>query len=407
MNREPSLISGTSTVEESNNAMILRVLSGALRGCEFQLSPGKTLVLIGTQEVEQDPGQLLNIPENTIYLPALEGASNFEILVDGDATVRLRILDQENSQEIACILNAIHTAGTLSFAIKPINQEWSQAVLHPTTVATTIDGMDAVLTRKNIFNFPYIFGVASVVLALVLGTFGYQAWMKSKHQYSNTLSTLLQGSSEKIDILEGRDQVLYVFTNSDRDMSWANQIIVRSKFHQPVKVTTYQDEEASIAKKISNSYPNFFYHAIHLDVPDRPQIFYSATRDHYSQANLNQFTQKLESLLPYAQHIQMIPVDDQAVADQANSALDKLGIRYVRADHSNSVTFLIQGDIEDGNLQRIRNFVDDFNQQWGGHYVQFSIELRDEAFKGKSFLHNNNSSYVKVSPSYWYFLQAH
>lgn len=404
MDLEPSLINDTDT-GDSDSTLLLRILNGALKGCEFQLASGKTLVLIGDPNTEQESGELLNIPENSIYIPALDGANNFEIFVDDDKSVRLRILAQDSSQETPCTLNTIYNAGTLSFAIKPVNEEWTQAVLNP--VATNLSSPALTLGNKSTVNFSNIFLIAGVALTLALGIFGYQWLSTPKHQYSNKLATLLQGSSQKIDLLEGRDQVLYVFTNSDRDMAWAKQIIIRSNFNETVKITTYQNEEANIAQKIARDYPDFFFHAIHLSNADRPKIFYSETRNQFSQKNLNQFAQKLESAFPYIQKAELIPIADKIVVDQANTTLDKLGIQYVRRDHKNGVTFLIHGDIEDSNLQKVSTFVDNFNKQWDGNYVQFSIELKDDAFTGKSFLHSNSSSYVKLNPASWYFLQPH
>lgn len=404
MDLEPSLINDTDT-GDSDNTLILRILNGALKGCEFQLTTGKTLVLIGDPNTEQASGELLNIPENSIYIPALEGANNFEILIDADSSIRLRILGQDGSQESACTLNSVQNAGTLSFAIKSVNEEWAHAVLNPST--SSLNGPALTLSDKSSINVSSLFLIAGIALTLVLGFLGYQWLSTPKHQYSNTLATLLQGSSQKIDVLEGGDQVLYVFTNSDRDMAWAKQIIVRSNFNEAVKITTYQNEEASIAQKIARDYPDFFVHAIHLTNANRPKIFYSATRNQFNQKHLNQLVQKLENTFPYIQKAEFIPISDKIVVDQANTALDKLGIQYVRRDHHNGVTFLIHGDIEDSNLQKVSAFVDNFNKQWDGNYVQFSIELKDDAFPGKSFLHSNTSSYVKLNPGSWYFLQPY
>lgn len=402
MDLEPSLINDTHT-GDSDSTLTLRILNGALKGCEFQLPSGKTLVLIGDPTTEQESGELLNIPENSIYIPALDGANNFEIFVDDDRSVRLRILSQDSSQETPCILNKVHNAGTLSFAIKPVDEEWTQAVLNP--VATNISNPTLTLGNKSAVNFSNIFLITGVALTLALAIFGYQWLSTPKHQYNTKLATLLQGSSQKIDLLEGRDHVLYAFTNSDRDMAWAKQVIIRSNFNEAVKVTTYQNEETNLAQKIASDYPGFFFHAIHLSSADKPKIFYSATRNQLSQNHLNQLAQKLENTFPYIKKIELIPIADEIVVSQANSALDKLGIQYVRRDHENGITFLIHGDIEDSNLQKVSSFVDSFNKQWDGNYVQFSIELKDDAFNGKSFLHNNSSSYVKLNPASWYFLQ--
>ncbi|MDI8799794.1 hypothetical protein MJM59_28450, partial [Salmonella enterica subsp. enterica serovar Montevideo] len=46
----------------------------------------------------------------------------------------------------------------------------------------------------------------------------------------------------------------------------------------------------------------------------------------------------------------------------------------------------IRGDRHDDvEILRARQFVDSYYRTWGGRYVQFAIELKDDWLKGRSF----------------------
>ena len=82
--------------------------------------------------------------------------------------------------------------------------------------------------------------------------------------------------------------------------------------------------------------------------------------------------------------------------------LARQALPFRRHNHPDSVTFVIEGSLDDGELQRARQFVDGYYRQWGSRYVQFATELKDDWLKGKSFKYGNQG-YVKMETGHWYF----
>jgi hypothetical protein len=95
-------------------------------------------------------------------------------------------------------------------------------------------------------------------------------------------------------------------------------------------------------------------------------------------------------------------LSDTVVAQQAAAGLDLLGVRYRKTAHETSATLSISGALADGELQKIRTFVEAFYRQWGRNYIHFSVEMADDWRKGKSFEYGGNG-YVKATPSHWDF----
>ncbi|WP_254304275.1 PrgH/EprH family type III secretion apparatus protein [Candidatus Sodalis sp. SoCistrobi] len=95
-------------------------------------------------------------------------------------------------------------------------------------------------------------------------------------------------------------------------------------------------------------------------------------------------------------------MDDDAVASDAENGLRQLAIGYARVDHPDSVTFVINGALEDGERQRIRRYVEAFKQRWSSNYVQFTVELKDDPIAGKSFSYGQQN-FVKPNAGHWCF----
>lgn len=60
------------------------------------------------------------------------------------------------------------------------------------------------------------------------------------------------------------------------------------------------------------------------------------------------------------------------------------------------------GALDDVEILRARQFVDSYYRTWGGRYVQFAIELKDDWLKGRSFQYGAEG-YIKMSLCHWYF----
>ena len=141
---------------------------------------------------------------------------------------------------------------------------------------------------------------------------------------------------------------------------------------------------------------------IYIDDPSAPQLILSRQRAVLSPAEQERLSAALLDILPYARQISFGQLDGDAVASDAENGLRQLAIGYARVDHPDSVTFVINGALEDGERQRIRRYVEAFKQRWSSNYVQFTVELKHDPIAGKSFSYGQQN-FVKPNAGYWYF----
>ena len=389
-----------SSISDRNEAITLRLLNGGLRGCEFQLASGKTLFIIKNENDSLGEIGAPDLPEDAIYIPMAQGGVNFEVWVDKnlEESITVKVLDPAGAYDMVCALHTICKVGAVEFALKRHLELWQEKILfYPRTLASPLP-VKVVPTKKNP---PYLVFLVCGALILALIAYFWKPIFNPQREIA-TLTGLLNGATGKLHVFKGRDNVFYVIADNERDASWARQVLVRNHFSKPTKVATYSEEEARIAQKISDSNPIFSYYALRLQQPDQPKLLFSYERAELNSVAREALSRKLVQWLPYATKVELVPIADAAVVNQARAGLDRLGISYTQTNQTASTNFTIGGQIEDGALQKARVFIDDFYRQWGQRYVQFSIELKDDSFKDKSFQYGAQS-YIKITPSHWYF----
>ncbi|KVN41155.1 hypothetical protein WJ64_32645 [Burkholderia ubonensis] len=198
---------------------------------------------------------------------------------------------------------------------------------------------------------------------------------------------------------------MYVLAGSERDALWARQAVARGDFGMPVRVVSSQGEAARIDRWLSHAEPDLAYHRVRMDKPHEPTLLLSKERSSLNEAARDQLAKRLLDALPYANTVNIGTVSDDRIARDAHAALERMAIPSTRHDANDSATFLIQEALSDGDLQRLRMFAEDFREQWGGRYVQFAIDLKDDWLKGKSFSYGA-SGYVRAAPGHWFFSQT-
>lgn len=393
-------MTAVSSISDKTGAITLRLLNGGLRGCEFQLAPGKTLFIVKNENDASGEVGVPDLPEDAIYIPMAQGGVNFEVWVGKELGegITVRVLDRAGAHDIACTLHTICKVGTVEFALKRHMELWQEKILFYPRVLAVPTPMKITPAKKNP---PYLIFLVSGTLALALIAYFWKPLFNPQHQTA-ALMALLNDSTGKLHVFKGRDNIFYVIADNERDASWAKQVLVRNHFSKPVKVATYTEEENRIAQQISDNNPVFSYYALRLQQPDQPKLLFSHERAELNTEAREALLHKLEQWLPYATQVTLIPIADATVVKQARAGLDRLGISYTQTNQTAGTNFTIRGQIEDGALQKARAFIDDFYHQWGQRYVQFSIELKDDPFKDKSFQYGNQG-YIKMTPSHWYF----
>lgn len=386
----------TDISNSTSNRIVIRLLNSSLRGCEFLLSPGRTLFVVGEHSGLVTNDQIPELPGDTLFIPLGKGGINFEVLFDEarPENIILRELAEVEHQahERTATFNQILHVGELMIALRPEHLSWSSEIIeYPKAKAS----QDAKAAKHYA---PTLLAIATVSVFLVGG---FLLW-SSPQQQANELNMLLGNEHQRFQVLPGRNKIFYIIAANERDAIWAQQVIARGDYNDPAKVINPQQENERVTQWLADNYPAMAYYRLQLDEPRQPQLWISRQRSQLSEGDTQTLSISLMDLLPYADRINIVYMDDTAAVRQAETELNRQALPFSRSDQANGVTFVIQGSLDDGELLRARLLIDDYYRQWGGRYVQFAIELKDNWLKGHSFQYGDQG-YVKMSPGHWYF----
>lgn len=374
---------------------VLRILNGPLQGCEFPLSEPRTLFIVAPVELLGEGACPISVPPDAIYVPLESGGCNFEVLLDaevqGGVTVRLLV---EPTQTRFCAFQRSEHLGGLHIALHAHDQQWvpeppqlqrpdaSQAAAPPWAQGNRVKWLGG--------------GLAMGLLAVSLGV-----WSLPQPTPETDTRALIAGASADVEVVQGRDQMTYVFVSSERDAGWSRQVLMRSG-RQSGKVLVIDQERRRLEKLLLDHDPQMAWHALDLKDPSVPRLLLSAQRTVLTPALQTKLIDALLEAAPYARDAVVQMQDDSMVADLAEKGLQRLALGFSRTEHGDTVTFAVEGNLQDSQLAAARQYVDGFYRQWGDRYVHFAVELTDDALKSKS-IQTGPQGYIKMTSSSWHF----
>jgi|SRR5476649_1595953 len=382
-----------------NDTIIVRLLKGKLTGCEYPISAGKALFVVSSEKSLNAEDALFSFPEDSIYIPIDGTGVNFEI-INGLAIgggLLLRELTDDAALARALPLNEVVTVGPVAFAARTLDASWSDAITLYQSDAPTPAAAPATQRVKR----------WSLLLLMVLGlaTLAAAVWFGSRDNQRRemvSLASRLGDEPGKYHLLPGRDGFIYILAGNERDVLWARQSLVRSTSQQQVKTVGIGDESQRIRRWLAREYPSLHVHQLLFDDPSAPVVRLSRQRGSMSGPAQSNLHEQLMAQLPYAASIAITQIDDDQVSGEAEAGLKKLAVNYTRINHPDHVTFVVDGAINDGDLQRLRIFLQEYEQRWNGRYVQFTVEMLDDFLKGKSYQFGPQG-YVKMTTGHWFF----
>jgi type III secretion system PrgH/EprH family protein len=189
--------------------------------------------------------------------------------------------------------------------------------------------------------------------------------------------------------------------SSERDAGWSRQVLTRHN-NLDGQVLMIDQERRRLEQVLVDHDPQLAWHFLDLKDPSVPRLLLSTQRNLLTPGKQAQLLDTLLAAAPYARDVVVQMQDDRLLADLAQGGLQRLSLAFSRVEHQDSVTFAVEGNLQDAELAAARQYVDDFYRQWGDRYVHFAVELKDDALKGKSF-QTGPQGYVKTSPSSWLF----
>lgn len=376
---------------------VLRIFNGPLQGCEFPLTERRSLFIVAPVDLLETAGLAVGIPEDAIFVPLDQQGCNFEVLLDSGRQdgVTLRLLDDAGDTR-DCPFQRIEQIGGLKIALRSLEQPWAPALFQrqePVSGFTPLQGLKRSATAR--------WAVPGSALALLLTSLGVWSLPASKPTPQADIRALINGASAETRVVHGRDNGVYVFVSSERDADWSRQVLMRHP-QATGQVLVMDQERRRLEQVLAAHDPQLVWHALDLQDPAIPRLTLSARRDALSPADQTALLAVLLEAAPYAREVVVQEQDDQVLANRAEEGLQRLSLPFSRAEHRDSVTFVVGGNLQDSELAAVRQYVNGFYRQWGDRYVNFAVELKDDALKGKSF-QTGPQGYIKTTSSSWHF----
>jgi len=387
----------SSTV--NHDKFIVRLLNGKLKGCEYHIGLGKTLFVAACDDGADAGNDLLSFPDNSIFIPVQGAGVNFEMIHQPTehSGVLLRQLGESSVHEQILTSNLAVSIGPVALAVKRADEAWSDDILsYQPGLATAPVIRHGINWRR--WSLTTLIGVGIITLAAVV----YLGQRDTQQREVVSLSSHLGSDPGQYRILHGRDGIMYVLSANERDVTWARQSLVRANLPQPARVLSLNEESERIRRWLANRHPALMLHQLTFDPSSSPILRLSRQRAALNETERATLHTQLMELIPYAPTIHIAEIDDELVAGEAEAGMKKLALTYTRVDNPGNVTFVISGALNDGELQRIRLFIEEYQQRWNGQYVQFAVEMMDDFLKGKSYMFGPQG-YVKMTTGHWYF----
>eukprot|EP01132_Coremiostelium_polycephalum_P016161 gene16161-19463_t len=176
----------------------IRLLSGPLNGCEYEILNGRLLVIIGNDVSLGRSDAFSELPENTIVVPYGELTGSFEIIIttDPDLVVTFRELTAQEPEDRTLTLNQQIEVLGLKFAVKEKNEVWQYSL--PGIIENNI-----ISTKQHFFS----------------------SKLFNNDPQLRHIDKILVNKNRNYEILYGRDHVIYINTNILDEAVWVKQAL--------------------------------------------------------------------------------------------------------------------------------------------------------------------------------------
>ncbi|AKC69007.1 PrgH/EprH family type III secretion apparatus protein [Pandoraea oxalativorans] len=390
-------------IDDIPHGAVLRLLTGPMRGCEFALPPGVTLFVIGPSDPAFDRGWQTEMPPNAIYVPMDgEGGDNFEVLVDdaGREGLFVRVLNEGAGAEVAIDASQIARIGDVRVGVKRVDAAWSDEVQRSLCAQARPD--DEVSPARVRRRWQQAFWSCAVVVLLVASAFFY--WRSEPQRQAQSVSEYLESLGGRATVLPGNDGHLYVLTeDGDARNALARALGAEVMKREKLLLVALDEENARITQWIDTSRTEVLYFKLSLDDPAVPELWINRKQKGLSDVEMAQFRQALLERIPYAHRVNVTLHDETEANGEAEDALKRQMVPFLRTDTPEGVTFHISTELDDVQLRRLYGFMQTFEKRWGKRLVHFNVDLRDDWTAKQSYAYGP-AAYVKDGPHQWRFI---
>lgn len=375
--------------EASTDSCVMRVFNGPMAGCEFVLAAGSTQVMVGAAaEAASVIGQGAGSPQ-VLFIALDQEACCFEVMVEAPNMIRGRLLQASPAPWQQWPMQQQQQIGGLQIAFRLNSQAWR------------LQQASAASPRRNNW-YGSLHWVAGVFALCVLLT-SVAVWSvpdRTNPVQQRSVSALVDAHAP---VLKGRDQLIYVLVDSQREATWTRQVLMRHQLEGVALIVTAQEQQR-LERKLLAFEPGLVIRLLDLSVPQRPVLVLAGELP--ERGLKERLEQHFLRIAPYAEHLEFRLQDDRASVVQAIAGLRQIGVPFRREDPSGSVVLRIEGNLQDSQLEAVRRFIRGFEQQWGTRFVHFPIVLQDDRLKGLSY-QVGEQGYSKPSSTSWQFQSTH
>lgn len=374
----------------------IRLLSGPLNGCEYEILNGRVLVIVGNDVSLGRSDSFSELPENTIVIPYGELTGSFEVIIttDPDLVVTIRELTAQEPEDRTLTLNQQIEVLGLKFAVKVKNEVWQYSI--PGIVENNITSTRQHFFRSTLFKYVTLFFLFAIIFI------AFYIVNASNVPQLRHIDKILVNKNRNYEILYGRDHVIYINTNSLDEAVWVKQALEKNQPGKPVRVINPDDESIRIFSWLADNFPDLQYFKLQLLDASNPRLTVSKQRNAITQQLIDNLIKGLLQTMPYASNISIAVLDDNVLESQAIETLSAIGLSYEKYKTANNVYFNIIGTLSDSELNKINNYVDEYYKQWGKQYVRFNVNLKNQDTNNSSFSYGDNR-FEKSQGSKWTF----
>jgi type III secretion system PrgH/EprH family protein len=364
---------------------------------------------------------------NTFYIPWLGDSPNvrirFEHLrVDDDARKEkteetptdftLEVLLEDGSEHKEGKYNTVCRSGSIAFAVKRRNDDWSDEVVgytrqpsvEPTSSMSTIElerdqaeGRARSLLRKGWINVTAICGLP--LLGIAVTALAWWLLVKQGRDQRSEALTMLLAPAPTPNYIVPRGDVINVFNATRDGAQWDRQVLLKAPHDYAVRVTSIGEERQRVEAQLDAARVPFV--TVRMTDPSRPTlVMFDGATDEQKRLALR----IAGEAMPYSSAISSIDVALGSLDEEAQALLSTAGCPFRRTSRQGGATYLITGALSDESLASLQRLVYQFGQKWGTHCIEFRVQMRTDWLKGKTY-RDGSDGYVLLDPASWYFPQ--
>lgn len=393
--------------DTDNRVCIMKIASGPLSGNELMLKVGTHRIIIGPEQEYRTETNDEGL--TTYFLPSDQGHYEMAITADGTASSP----EQESTEMLSLTLSGdcpeikqlvifqeLMLVEHFPVVIKMLNTPWNTAeVLAVPPQTATLEKTERCnrTSAPRLKSYPAF--LAGMVLVVLAGFTGWQVLTyNSEARKVKTLETLLQGSSSPLTVTTSGNGQSLVLVNTQRDLDWSTQRLLREHYQEPVIVKKTSTLESEIENQLSGIIPGLL--KVDLSLPCKPVI--RRLKGNYPQLDIKHIQQTLSSFIGCSTKSQIESYSSAELFSKAEQGLTESNVPWRVVNKNSTPIFIINASLTDKQTLSAIDFADEYTKKWGIRHIQFSISLTTNHLAGKSFV-NNANGYVLLGNNHWYF----